>query len=513
MAKPKKNTVAPEHSSSGETPWRPHPHLYQIHTWAWLDALSARAGRDLRLKDVPDAEWDRLQELGFDVVYLLGIWDRSPAGRRVFRTDASSYVHFDHALPDWTMRNVIGSPFSIRDYAPDPRIGTWADLDEVRRKLHDRGMRLILDFIPNHTGPDHHWITSHPEYFLLGTDEDFRRDPSAFMLVEPDDGDPYFVARGRDPYFAPWADTVQFDYYRPEARAAFVETLRQIAEHCDGLRCDMAMLVLNDIFARTWGHLLRDRPAPPREFWEEAIPALPADFLWMAEVYWDMEPRLVELGFSYTYDKRLYDRLLGSSPQDVRWHLVADVNYQSRMARFIENHDEARCTAAFGRERVPGLATLIATLPGLRFIHQGQFEGKTIHLPMPLNKTTEEAPDPELVAVHEKILQVADDDAFHQGEWQLLDVAPQDDASHENLLAYRWRTANSYKLVVVNLVGGHSQGRLHVASELGPAPRYEFADELADEIYVRDRAEIESDGLYVRLDPHGAHVFSVTSVA
>src|SRR5215469_4836951 len=147
---------------------RRHPHLYQIHTWAWLDELSRAAGHTVMLRDVPDAEWDRLKSLGFDLVYLLGVWTRSKAGRHIFRTDAASFKVFDHALPGWTVDSVIGSPFSITGYTPEPRIGTWDDIDAVRAKLHARGMRLILDFIPNHVGPDHPWIWEHPHYLMQG---------------------------------------------------------------------------------------------------------------------------------------------------------------------------------------------------------------------------------------------------------------------------------------------------------------------------------------------------------
>ena len=167
-------------SSSG---WRQHPHLYQIHTWAWLDQLSQQAGRNLQLIDVPDTEWDRIQALGFDFVYLLGIWQRSIAGRYLFRTDAKAFRVFDHALPGWTVASVIGSPFSIQDYVPDARLGDWAQLDAVREKLRVRGMRLMLDFVPNHTGPDHVWIAQHPEYFLHGSEADYQQNPAAFHLI------------------------------------------------------------------------------------------------------------------------------------------------------------------------------------------------------------------------------------------------------------------------------------------------------------------------------------------
>jgi len=491
--------------------WRAHPHLYQIHTWAWLDALSKQAGHHLQLIDVPDIEWDRIQARGFDYVYLLGIWQRSPAGRHIFRTDAAAFRVFDHALPNWTIASVIGSPFSIQDYVPDARIGDWAQLDAVREKLHTRGMRLILDFVPNHTGPDHVWIDQHPEYFLQGTEADFHQNPSAFHLIENNSEKPLYIARGRDPYFAPWADTAQIDYASPATRTAIIQTLSMISEHCDGLRCDMAMLILNDIFSKTWAHLLQNRPIPASEFWPAAFSAVRPDFLWMAEVYWDMEWQLQQLGFNYTYDKRLYDRLETASPTEIRAHLNGDNTYQSHMARFLENHDEPRSAKTFGRERLPSLAAMLATLPGLRFFHQGQFEGKTIHLPMPLNAAAEEAPDLGLVQIYEKILALANHAVFHLGDWRQLNVNPDSDASHDRLLAYRWQLGDEYRLVVINLSKQSAQGRIPLADEIKPALDYQLQDLLNDESYLRAGDELQSNGLYVRLNAHGAHIFSITA--
>lgn len=486
-----------------------HPHLYQINTWAWLDALSAKAGYQIKLADVPDAEWDHIQSLGFDIVYLMGIWQRSHAGRHIFRTDANAFKGFDHALPGWTIENVVGSPFSISDYQPDAHIGDWKQLDAVRAKLHARGMRLILDFVPNHTGPDHHWIYSHPEYFLRGTEGDFHREPSAYHLIEPENSPAYYVARGRDPYFAPWADTAQLDFYSAEARSALIEVLRNIARHCDGLRCDMAMLVLNDIFGKTWQHLLLQRPALTTHFWQDAIAALPPDFIWMAEVYWDMEHQLQDLGFSYTYDKRLYDRLCHSPAREVRAHLTAEVAYQGRMARFLENHDEPRSASVFGAYTLEAFAALIATLPGLRFFHQGQFEGRSIHLPMPLNAAAPEKQDAALLKMYEKTLCIASDECFHQGEWRLLDVHADTDHSNENLIAYRWLSPEGYRLVLVNLSEHVAQGRVFIAEELASAKEYELQDLLNGERYVREHDDMQQNGLYVRLNAYSAHIFSI----
>lgn len=491
-------------------PRRAHPHLYQINTWPWLDALSSGQGGSVRLADVPDAEWDRLAALGFDYIYLLGIWKRSIAGRRLFRTDPGAFARFDHALPGWTVESIVGSPFSIEDYVPDPRIGSWTDVDAVRDKLHARGMRLMVDFVPNHTGPDHVWIASHPEYFLQGREEDFHRDPAAFLLIEPPDSPPLFIARGRDPYFAPWADTAQLDYFNPATRDAMVGVLNEIARHADGVRCDMSMLVLNDVFARTWGPLLRGRPAPSGEFWSDAIAALPADFLWMAEVYWGMEGALQDLGFQYTYDKVLYDRLKADAG-GVRAHLTGDASWHNRMARFLENHDEERSVAAYGRERIPALMVLIATLPGLRFFHQGQFEGYSTHLPMPLNAAMPEPADLQLEAEYEHLLRLADDPVFHDGEWRLLDVTPDSDASNASLVAWRWKHGDEYRLVIVNLGGVTAQGRVWIAHEISGGSDLKLTDRLSGETYARSRADVEAHGLYVRLDANRAHLFSVTA--
>ena len=493
-------------------PLRAHPHLFQVNTWVWLHGLSQCASRELRIADVPDAEWDRLQHLGFDLVYLLGIWQRSAAGRRIARTDPCLFRIYDRALPGWSLDAVVGSPFSISAYVPDRRIGTWEELDAVRAKLNARGMRLVLDFVSNHTGPDHPWVSDHPQYFVRGSEADYRRDPAAFHYVERQ-GERLFIACGRDPYFPPWTDTAQLDHSNPETRNALLDTLRVIAGHCDGVRCDMAMLALTDIFRATWSTLLGDREtAPAAEFWPHAIAAVRAGFLWMAEVYWDMEARLLDLGFSYTYDKRLYDRLLGEPADHVRAHLGAPLEYQSRMARFIENHDEPRSVLAFGRHRIPALATMLATVPGLRFIHDGQMEGRSSHVPMQLGAAAEEPQDQDLRNIYERVLATANRAAFHDGEWRMIEPGRDNDDSWRNLVAYRWRLPSDYWLIVINLGDEASQGRLAIADELGECARYELTDVLDEAVYVRDRARLVAEGLYVRLPAHGAHLFRVRAL-
>ena len=149
------------------------------------------------------------------------------------------------------------------------------------------------------------------------------------------------IACGRDPYFPPWTDTAQLNAFSPKLREAALDTLRHIATQCDGVRCDMAMLLLNSVFSKTWGEAAGS--IPEAEYWTELINGVRQvhrNFLFIAEAYWDLESSLQQLGFDYCYDKRLYDRLVHDDAKSVRDHLAADLSYQNRLIRFLENHDE-----------------------------------------------------------------------------------------------------------------------------------------------------------------------------
>ena len=486
---------------------RAHPHLFEINTWPWLDAMSRRSGRITTLGSVPDREWDGLRRLGIDIVYLMGIWKRSPLGRTLARSNLQLLEVFDRVLPDWTPRDVAGSAYCIAGYEPDPRIGTWDELAKVRAALHARGMQLIVDFIPNHTGFDHPWVNAHPDRYVQGSLAAFRDDPSAFRVVEIPDGDVRLIACGRDPYFAPWTDVAQLDYSNPETRAAMVAELGRLAQRADGVRCDMAMLALRDVFGETWKAHLR-RPMPATDFWTEARSAVPG-FVLLAEVYWDLEWRLQQLGFDFTYDKRLYDRLLHAPPADVRGHLMADPAYQRRLALFIENHDEPRSAPTFG-DRLPAAATVVTTLPGLRFYYDGQFEGRTDHLPVQLGRWREEPADENLRKFYERLLTAADADAFHSGEWRLLDVHPAGDGSSADLAAWRWVLNRDLRVVVVNLGSNTAQGLVQLSSDLPDSgDEFIFEDQLNGDRFPWTRDALRA-GLYVKLGKGGAHVFRST---
>ena len=205
---------------------RRHPHLYEIGTWPWLERLSLRENRTVTLADVPAATWDAIARAGFDCVYLMGVWRRSAIGRLMARTDAGLLAAYDHVLPDWSMRDVPGSPYCIQAYEPDERMGGWQGLDACRRHLAERGLRLMVDFVPNHTGFDHDWIRTSPEFYVQGSLDDYRADPGLYRPIDDAGGDAVrFIACGRDPYFPPWQDVAQLNYFNPALREAMIEVL------------------------------------------------------------------------------------------------------------------------------------------------------------------------------------------------------------------------------------------------------------------------------------------------
>ena len=286
----------------------------------------------------------------------MGVWHRG----RATRMSALNYLHeYRQALPDVTDADVPGSAYAIRDYQVERELGGREGLAAFRAELRRLGIKLILDFVPNHVATDHHWTRQHPEYFVRGAGEDLKRQPSDYFVADSSDGNSAVIARGRDPYFPAWIDTAQLDAFHPGLRQAAIETLVDIGAQCDGVRCDMAMLMTNAVFADTWN---RDAIAPPpREYWGEVIPAVRAahpQMLFMAEVYWDLEHELLRQGFDYTYDKRLYDRLANGDIGAIKSHLNADLDFLRANIRFIENHDERRAMEVFGADRQRAAAAL-----------------------------------------------------------------------------------------------------------------------------------------------------------
>ena len=434
--------------------------------------------------------WDALCVPGVDAVWLMGVWERSPASRRIALADANNLASFRAALPDLDeAADVTGSAYSVRRFVADERIGGPEGLAVARTELRDRGVRLLLDFVPNHVAPDHPWTEEHPEYFVPGTD-----------------GARY--AAGRDPYFPPWDDTVQLNAFSVALRTAAADTVLDIAGQCDGVRCDMAMLLLNRIFAQTWG----DRVGwpPPTEYWTDVIGAVRAvdpDFVFMAEAYWDLEHELQQLGFDFCYDKRLYDRLESAEAPSIRDHLRADLDYQHRLLRFIENHDEPRAAATFAPDQERAAAVVIATLPGATLWYEGQFEGRRVRPPVFLTRRPHEEADRALLAFYLNLLA----NNVRAGNWERRDVIGwPDNQSSEHLLSWSWSDGAARALVVVNWSPAPAQGRITLDWDDLHGRSWAFTDVLTGTRYDRDGGELTWGGLYVERPGWGAHLFRVS---
>ena len=218
------------------------PLIYEINTWVWLESLSRKYNSSIDLSNVPPSEWDYISEFGFNTVWLMGVWTRSAAGKAIAGSIPELISEYKAALPDFVPADVVGSPYSIRDYVVDPHLGGRDGLAATRIALQARGLGLILDFVPNHVAPDHAWIQTHPELFVHGSTAEASAHPDWFF-----ESGGHILAHGRDPYFPPWTDTAQLNAFNPGLREAAIQTLLDIASQCDGVRCDMAMLLLTDI--------------------------------------------------------------------------------------------------------------------------------------------------------------------------------------------------------------------------------------------------------------------------
>ena len=486
------------------------PALFQINTRVWLTELSRTLGRTATLDDIPDAELDQLAALGFDWVWFLSVWQTGPAGRHVSRTHAEWRREFAETLTDLVDDDIPGSGFAITGYSVHAGMGGDPALARLRERLRKRGLRLMLDFVPNHTGLDHPWVDAHPEYYVSGSELDRARAPGNYIWVKRTGGD-LLLAHGRDPYFPGWPDTLQLDYGNPATREAMSEELLKIAGQCDGVRCDMAMLVLPEVFARTWGILMQP-------FWPQATSRVRErcpDFCFMAEVYWDLEWTLQQQGFDYTYDKRLYDRLREGHARPVRDHLRAGLDYQNKLARFLENHDEPRAAAAFARDVHEAAAVITFLSPGLRFFHQGQFKGRRKRISPHLGRAPEEAADARLLDFYRRLLAVLGRPAVRDGQWQLLDPAPawEGNWTADCFLAFAWQGAGEERLlVVVNYAPNQSQCYLRLPFPDLSTRRWRLGDLLGSAVYERAGDEIAARGLYLDLEPWQHHILDIKAI-
>jgi hypothetical protein len=489
-------------------PSSPYPSLYQINTRVWLTELSRKLSKRATLDDIPDAELDRIKETGFDWIWFLSVWQTGPAAQAISRADPEWRRDFAATLPDLKDVDIAGSGFAIQNYTVHRDLGGDAALARLRQRLQKRGLKLMLDFVPNHMAPDHPWVDEHPEYFVHGSETDLARAPQNYCRVQTKNG-PLVLAYGRDPYFDGWPDTLQLNYGNPELQQAMIGELERIAGQCDGVRCDMAMLVLPDVFESTWG-IRADL------FWPKATESVRRKYLhfqFMAEVYWDREWTMQQQGFDYTYDKRLYDRLRDGHARPVREHFHAGLDYQNKMARFLENHDEPRAAATFSPEVHEAAAVITFLSPGLRFFHQGQFEGRTKRISPHLVRGPDEPIDARLKQFYDRLLSVLHHDVVRNGDWQLLECVPAWDGNWTSdcFLAFAWQGGGGERLLaLVNYAPNQSQCYVRLPFGDLRNGQWRLQDLLSETKYDRDGSDLDSRGLYVDVPAWRCHAFTMS---
>ncbi|MFX1391670.1 MAG: alpha-amylase family glycosyl hydrolase [Promethearchaeota archaeon] len=490
---------------SNPSEWIKNPKIYEINTWSWLHSLSEIYNNQITLKNIPDEVFN--QEIKyFDAIWLMGVWERSPASKKIALEHPDLQKEYHKVLHDFKDEDVVGSPYSIYYYHVDNNLGGIEGLKTFRKRLAEKNIQLILDYVPNHVSVDSLW-TFEADLFIQGNLDDLMSHPYDYFSI----GEKVF-AYGRDPNFPPWTDTIQINAFSEKARQKTIDTLLSIAELCDGVRCDMAMLLTNNIFNRTWGKKVGTPPV--KEFWEEIIPSVKEkypNFLFIAEVYWDMEWDLQQQGFNFCYDKRLYDRLAHGNVTTIKDHLKAEWIYQSRLVRFIENHDEMRAIEKFGEDKSKAAAIIALTLPGARLVYEGQTHGNVIKLPVQLGRTPFEESNNAVFEFYQNLLKSIPGREYGEGSWSLCEptIVNPNDSSFIDIISYLWWLNNDYRLIVVNYSPNPSKAHIKISPFHFDTNRWIFTDLLRQKSYIYNGNDLYKYGLYVKLNAWEGNIFDI----
>ena len=420
------------------------PLVYEINTRIWLHKLSIEHNRSVTLGNIPDEEFAFFSNCGFDIVWLMGIWKPSQYSKAIATAHQGLRSSFLQHIPTVTPEDIASSPYSIPSYTVNEALGGETELLTFREKLRASGIKLMLDFVPNHLALDNAFLPEHPEYFIPLCNDEWCLDPKAGYEYRKEQ----YLAYGKDPYFDPWTDTLQLNYARKETHRMMTENLFKISSLCDAVRCDVAMLVLKSVFNTTWsglGGLMEE------EFWDKAIAAVKLrhpDFLFLAESYWNKEWELQQQGFDYTYDKPFYDYLTEASvnTEKLTGHLLGNWDYQKNLCRFLENHDEPRAAEKI-RMNNKAAAVVLLTSPGMHLIHQDQMDGFRKQIPVQLLRQTTEVSDGKLAEFYKKLFSLQKKRVFQEGriEWLKLN-AP----NNSHCLGFYRFTAKESAFVLAN---------------------------------------------------------------
>ncbi len=495
-----------------------YANIYEINTRVWLRELSQRYKKTINLSNIPPAEIKKIKDYGFDAVWLMGIWEPSVTARNIALWNKYLINECRVSLPDLRPTDIISSPYSIKEYKVSHLLGTKSDLSSLRKTLNRLGMKLILDFVPNHMAIDNTWVHANPGFFIQGSTDDFANDPETFFAI-PGFEDHIF-AHGKDPYFPAWCDTIQLNYFNILLRKAMTDTLLEIAEFSDGVRCDMAMLILNNIHKFVWKERVYANGKfkdPKEEFWLKAISEVKKnypDFVFIAECYWEKERELFELGFDYAYDKPLYDALQYQDIESIKSHLGKHKFLQEKLIRFIENHDEPRALFAFGREKSKAAITLISFMPGAHLFHEGQLVGFKIKSPVQLARRKAEPEDAEITLFYKKLFSIINGQLKDISSFSILlsESAWGEDQSYKNFVAVLLKSDSKFYILAVNYSDKRSQCYIPLDLTIINSSQKVVLKNLFDETELeRDAKELATRGLYLDEEPFKVNLLEITT--
>ena len=475
-----------------------HPILYEISTRPWLYELSQKYGKSItKIKDIPTTEFDNLKKSGIEIVWMMGVWKLGTYGLEFDRKQDYSGV-----LPDWTKDDVIGSPYSITEYECNPDIGTNDDLVWLRKQINSRGMKLMLDFVPNHSAVDAPTASSNPKLYMRAPPG--KTDPSRYT----DSG----IAYGKDPYFSPWLDVIQWNYWEAETIQFMKQNLLTILKYADGARCDMAHLILNDVFGQTWKEELDawSYSKPSNEFWEVVIKEAKSKYpnaILLAEVYedWEIE-KLKQLGFDYCYDKALLDKLEGSA-QDVNDYIhYKGESFYGHVAHFVENHDENRVVYNMqgNLEKAKAAGTIAATLGGMIFFNHGQWSGLKNKLDVHLRRGASESADSGTENHYKKLMQIIADSAFKGPNYYFVYNISGD--KELDFIGYIREVDDAHYLVVVNYASTYGCAEVPIYNMEGSGMK-NVKEMFSGIEYSVDADIMRNVGLTVCLNGYQAQIF------
>jgi len=532
--------VEPE-AFSRDIDWMPRVVLLARNAYVWLSQLSREYDREIsRLDEIPDEELDLLASRGFTALWLIGVWERSPASEKIKRWRG------DH--------DAVASAYSLYDYIIAERLGGDAAWDRLKDRALSRGIRLMTDMVPNHVGIDGRWVIEHPDWFIAlpecpfpsyrfsGADlcedervgiylEDGYWDNSdaavVFKRVDHFTGEIRYIYHGNDGTSMPWNDTAQLDYRKAEVREAVIRTILHVARRSPLIRFDAAMTLTRENFRRLWfpepgkGGDIPSRSAHampreefdrmmPEEFWREVVDRVAAeapDTLLLAEAFWMLEGYFVRsLGMHRVYNSAFMNMLRDERNADyrglIRETLEFDPRILSRYVNFMSNPDEATAIEGFGSgDKYFGICTMMATMPGLPMFGHGQIEGLAEKYGMEFHRPRwEEEVNRDLVAAHHRLIfPLLRRRVEFSGveDFRLYDFEQEDGGIDENVFAYSNGSGGQRSIVVYNNRFSETRGRI-----IRALPRRLMAGEQPGEIVEDTLAgalRIGNDAAFLRM--------------